>query len=72
MTHVCAAASRFLIVYSTDFDGSETPHVRHRTFTEWIWSHRAEFRLLKNVLNPYAGTGEQESNAAFFIFERTP
>lgn len=71
MRHLCSAGSRFLIVYSTDFDELETQHVRHRAFTRWMASRSPEFRLLKTVPNPHAGTGPQQSNAGFFLFERT-
>lgn len=70
MTDLCSATSRFLIVYSTDFDEVETPHVRHRAFTRWMEAKRPEFRLLRMIPNPYAGTGPQQSNAGFFLFER--
>lgn len=71
MTHLCSAASRFVIVYSTDFEEIETPHVRHRQFTGWIRRQRPEWHLAARVPNPYEGTGPQESNAAFYFFERT-
>jgi len=70
MTHLCAAARRFVVVYATNEDRREATHVRHRAFSRWI-DDRGEFELVEQVPNPYPGTGTQQSDASFFIFGRT-
>jgi hypothetical protein len=68
------AASRFVVVYSSNFNGAgEGPHVRHRQFTDWVAANRAEFSLSKRIPNryPYSRTDpDNTSFADFYIYER--
>jgi hypothetical protein len=70
MQHLCAAASKVLIVYSTDIEQTDSEHVRHRKFSHWIALNRPEFRLMRTIPNPYPGTEENQSDAAFYFYER--
>lgn len=72
MTHLCGAASRYLVVYSTNVDAVESVHIHHRAFGEWIAMHRPEFQLYRVIDNPNPGLGVQQSNASFFIYSRRP
>ena len=49
----------------------ESAHIRHRRFADWMGSNRPDFRLDRVIENPYPGTGEQQSNASFFVYART-
>ena len=70
MMHLCGAAARTLIVYSTDTDEVESDHIRHRAFTKWMATNQPAFSLRRVIPNPHAGVGPQQSNAAFFCFDR--
>ena len=70
MSQLCHAGRRFVLVYATNFDRPVTPHLRHRAFGKWIAAKRPEFRLIRQIPNPFPGVGEQESDASFWLFER--
>jgi hypothetical protein len=66
MSHLFAAARRFVILYSTNILLSGTgPHVRHREFTLWIKEKRAEWRLSEVVEGPATGV----ARADFYVYE---
>jgi hypothetical protein len=70
-----AASSRYVIIYSSDFDGDrreEGAHVRHRRFTPWIQRNLQGWALISHLPNryPYRGDYKQGSFAEFFIYER--
>jgi hypothetical protein len=70
MQHLCAAAGNVVIVYSTDVEQTDSQHVRHRKFSRWLALNRPEFRLIRTIPNPYPGTEENQSDAAFYIYQR--
>lgn len=64
---------RFAIVYSSNTDRnapSGPAHVRHRRFTEWVDSHRPDFRLTRHAPNPHPCRAGEGSFADFFVFSR--
>jgi hypothetical protein len=65
-----AASTKYVIIFSTNFDKAETVHVFHRQFLKYVQQSIPGFELVTKVSNPYPGTGEQESEADFFIFKR--
>jgi SAM-dependent methyltransferase len=68
MTHLFAAASRFVIIYATDCEILRTaPHVRHRRFTDWVEAHRKGWQLVDVAPGPNAGV----DGADFYTYERT-
>lgn len=67
MTHLFAAARRFVVVYATNAEVRDAaPHVRHRHFTPWVDAHCPDWRLASVVPGPNLGPGR----ADFFTFER--
>jgi SAM-dependent methyltransferase len=68
LTHLFAAAARFVIIYATDREIPGTaPHVRHRRFTPWVASHCTGWRLLDVTQGPNSsGPGR----ADFFSYMR--
>jgi len=73
MQELFAAANRFVIIYSSNFDGddvAQASHVRHRKFTDWVEVNRPDFGLLKVIDNryPFRGDGSCESFADFYIY----
>lgn len=76
MARLFDAATRFVIVYSSNTDdtlGNQSPHVRHRQFSQWVADHRPHWRLVQHVPNlyPYQGDYRTGSFADFYVFERT-
>lgn len=43
MNQLFDAADRAVVIYASDRDQYEAPHVRHRNFTSWIMANRADF-----------------------------
>jgi hypothetical protein len=69
MTHLFAAAQRYVVVYSTNAvlpDDDPTvqyaPHVRHRAFSSWVDDNCPQWRL--------AGITRGPLLADFFVYER--
>jgi hypothetical protein len=71
MKDLCAAARRFVVVYSTDVDRTDLPRVRHRKVTTWMASQAPGFRLTLRVPNPFPGVGPGKSDAEFLFYERS-
>jgi len=74
MNALFAAASRFVVIYSSDKDERpRAPHVRHRRFTDWIAKHQPDFALKERVANAYPFDERDPDNtsfADFYIVER--
>lgn len=69
LSDVFAAASRFVVLYTTDRDrlGEEwtAPHVRHRPIERDVAERFADWRLLEHRENPYPGLGGSD----FYTYE---
>jgi hypothetical protein len=74
MSQLCDSATRFMIAYSSNENRpSDSVHVRHRKFTDWIAENRPEFRQIGLIPNPYPEDVRDIDNtsfADFYIFER--
>jgi hypothetical protein len=73
MRELFAAASRFVIIYSSDFDGMQpgSPHVRHRKFTEWIARNAPAWKSIERIGNPFPhnpARPNETSLADFYVF----
>lgn len=68
------AAERFVIIYSSNTDEyvSDSPHVRHRRFTNWIDAQRPEWELVDHIPNPYPYTGDHNTGSFsdFYVFQK--
>lgn len=72
MTHLFNAANRFVIIYSTNFDSSQTFHVKHRSFNRWVEQNIQGWKLIQTIKNehPYKAGDEYTSSADFFIYQK--
>lgn len=79
MRSLFASATRFVIIFSTDFDDPEqvAPHARRRRFTSWAKQAARDWDLIDVVRHPGrpAGAGPftdrgDESFADFFVYAR--
>jgi SAM-dependent methyltransferase len=74
MHQLFGAASRFVIIYSSNQDEPIEPaskHVRHRRFSDWVERElSAQWKLLTTIPNayPYDGNSERTSFADFFVY----
>jgi SAM-dependent methyltransferase len=67
-------ANRFVVIYAGNTDAAwNSPHVRHRRFTEHVQWNFPDWRLVAHCPNPYPFKPEhsdETSLADFFIFAR--
>jgi SAM-dependent methyltransferase len=77
MRRLFAAASRYVIVYSSNQDEQveqASVHVRHRQFTRWVGEQiAAEWSLLERIPNryPYNGDFKTSSFADFYVYKKS-
>lgn len=64
MRNVFDAATKYVIIFSTDFDSPPELHVRHRQFSKWVSEHRSDFA---QIAGPIASPAS--SAASFFVFK---
>ncbi len=74
MADLFNAATRFVIVYSSDKEEqTPAPHVRHRKFTNWVSVQRPDFQLHEHIPNRYPFDVDDPNNtsfADFFVFAK--
>ncbi len=73
MQRLFDAASRHVIVYSSNFESARNFHQRDRKFTDWVARCRPSWRLVNNIPNRYPcdrDAPNETSKADFFFFER--
>lgn len=66
-------ASRYVIIYSSDYDESFAKHIRHRHFTKWISQNLTGVRLIRKINNKYPynkSDPEHTSFSDFFIYKK--
>lgn len=75
MVDLFSSASKYVLIYSSDFDTEGNAHVRHRKFSNWVSTQQPDFQLISYEKNPF-NTTQQEckshplSSADFFFFVR--
>lgn len=69
-----AAASRYVAIYSCDFEqtAGTAAHIRCRKFTRWVKENVADWVLMSHIPNryPYKGDEEMGSISDFFFYEK--
>jgi hypothetical protein len=74
MRRLFDAATRFVIIYSSNHDASGTAeHVRHRCFTQWAETERRDFALVRHIPNEFPFDEDDQDNtsfADFFVYRR--
>jgi FkbM family methyltransferase len=75
MTTICAAATKYMIIYSSNTNEAyqKHSHIRHRKFTEWIETNADAWSLEQYIPNryPYTDDHQQDSFADFYIYRKT-
>ena len=70
MQRLFAAASRYVIIYSSNFDRPRqtgAAHIRHRKFSDWIERHRPRWTLAEQIPAKYPFNGDT-NNGSFSDF----
>lgn len=64
------SAKRWVLVYSSNYDAKESPHVRHRRFTDWVELNKSDWILAQHLPNkyPYISDYLAESHSQFYFF----
>jgi SAM-dependent methyltransferase len=73
MEDLFKAASKYVIIYSSNKKGNQSNHERMRDFTNWIVANQPSFKLIQEIPNPYPYNPADEegtSQSDFFIYER--
>lgn len=71
--HLFGSATRFVMIYASNFDQRSGSIVRHRHFTPWVERHCPQWRLKEHRPNPYPhdpADPQNTSHADFYIYER--
>jgi hypothetical protein len=75
MDGICAAATKYVIIYSSNTyeNDHKHKHIKHRKFTDWMEANASGWSLERHIPNkyPYMGDPEQGSFADFYIYKRT-
>jgi len=67
------SAKKYVIIYSSNFDESQSYHVKHREFTRWIIQKATDWELFQKIDNPYpynTSDIENTSRSDFYIFKK--
>lgn len=75
MRRLFDSSEAYVIIYSSNTDANDagqSPHVRHRRFTDWVDTNNSEWTLLRHIPNrhPFTGDGTKGSIADFYIYRR--
>ena len=75
MTMLFHTATRYVIIYSSNFDDSSSrdgKHIRHRKFTDWITVNCPNWKMIDHIPNkyPFKGDYKEGSFADFFVFSK--
>lgn len=71
MTHLFNCANKFVIIYSSNFDGPINSYERDRKFTDWINKNKPDWHLLKVINNKYQyilNDPDNTSKSDFYIY----
>lgn len=74
ISHLFNASSRFVIIYSNDFNDRSASHVKERNFTSFVKSNFPNWNHIKTVKNKYPfdpKDPDNSSSADFFIYKKS-
>jgi hypothetical protein len=73
MNHLFKSASRYVIIYSSDFEDSQVYHEKNRNFTKWVANNINGWVLTDKIKNKYPldeSRRQDTSKADFFIYKK--
>jgi hypothetical protein len=73
MRQLFKSSTKYVIIYSSDYDDGQVFHEKNRNFTKWVQSNIHGWRLLEKIKNKYPedkNNPDATSKADFFIYEK--
>ena len=73
MRHLFAAARRYVVIYSSDFEAAHQLHERNRAFSDWLRANQPDWQLQTRLPNPYPYDPNDQDNtslADFYVYTR--
>jgi len=72
MERLFNSSERFVIIYSSDYDGEQEYHEKRRQFTKLVNTNEPHWKLIRHIPNrfPYNGKNEEGSLSDFYIYEK--
>lgn len=72
MERLFSSSGKYVIIYSSDYDGIQKYHIMPRQFTKWVESNAPQWKLTRHIPNryPYNGNNEESSHSDFYIYEK--
>jgi SAM-dependent methyltransferase len=67
------AAKKYVIIYSSNYDESQSYHVKHREFTKWVNQNATDWQLAQKIDNIYRYNTSNTKNTSwsdFYIFKK--
>lgn len=67
------SAKKYVIIYSSNYDESQSYHVKNREFTRWVIQNAPDWQLVQKIDNPYpfeSSDIENTSRSDFYIFKK--
>ena len=73
MKNLFESSTRYVVIYSSNFDQYEGFHVKHRKFTDWVNKNAKQYKLIKKITNkyPYSVADDNTSFADFYFYKKT-
>ncbi len=71
MDRLFGSSEKFVIIYSSDFEGEQTNHEKRRRFTDWVNKNATNWKLRCCIPNKYPYIDDtQGSHSDFYIYEK--
>lgn len=73
MAQLFESATRYIIIYSSDYDSKQNMHERRRCFTKWVERNKSDWKLERKIKNPYPYDPLRPSETSlcdFYIFKK--
>lgn len=73
MNNLFDSSSKYIIIYASNFNEVLCSHVKHRKFTDWIETHKPNWKQIEFIKNKYPWNPEKPNETSFsdfYIFER--
>jgi cyclopropane fatty-acyl-phospholipid synthase-like methyltransferase len=72
MSDLFLASNKYVIIYSSDFEGEQIRHMRQRKFTKWVEANVSDFKLINYIKNkyPYNPLDPDTSLSNFYFYQK--
>ncbi len=73
MTNLFDAATRYVVIYSSNLETPTNYHEKHRNFEPWVADNRHEWHLARTIENGYPydpNDPDDTSRSDFYLFEK--